>query len=201
MAVGTHPRQGKAGHPYRSDEGATLGGPTKRERGRIVALERNYSTMVPSATEFERKDFLYVASLQEMGDGLIAQWPELNFIASYEVRFLWKASGGRSGGAPKLGKCVLTSGLVEFFGGIDWVVWLSADWCREMEFGDEQIEALVYHELLHCTTKGEDEEEPALRGHDFEGFAKEIERYGFWDDTMRVARGAVQGRLALDVSP
>lgn len=31
--------------------------------------------------------------------------------------------------------------------------------------------------------------------YDFEGFKKEIERYGFWDDDMREAQEAVQARL------
>lgn len=197
----THPRQGRAGRPHRSDQGATLGGTTKRERGKIIALDHNYSTMIPSPTEFDGNDFLYTAGLQEMGMGLISQWPELQFLADFEIRFLWKAKGGKSGGNMTMGKCVLASGLVEHFSGVDWIVWLGADNCRMAELNDEGVEAVVYHELLHCDLTGEEADNPAVRGHDFEGFAKEIERYGFPGSGLQIARSAVQARLALDANP
>ena len=116
------------------------------------------------------------------------------------MRWIWKATGGKKGGQSTLGKCVVASGLVEFFGGCDWIIWLGADNCRLAEFGDYQIEALLYHELLHCelAEKG-DTEIPAVRGHDFEGFGREIERYGFWRDSMERAKQAVQGRLDMDL--
>lgn len=46
----------------------------------------------------------------------------------------------------------------------------------------EQRVALVDHELMHCKVELVQNEEPKLVivGHDFEGFYKEIERYGLW---------------------
>lgn len=193
-----HPRQGKAGRPYRADQGATLGGPSPRQRSVIMSADKHYSSFIPAAQEFKGAEFLEIDSLKGMANGVIGQWPELQYLAGHELRFLWKAEGGKKSGAPILGKCVLASGLVEFFGLANWIVWLGADWCRELEFSDEQIEAALYHELLHCELKGKNEDEPGIRGHDFEGFSKEIERYGFWEETLMVARGAVQGRLAFD---
>lgn len=58
-----------------------------------------------------------------------------------------------------------------------------------------QKRALVDHELLHCEVDGN--LEPTLRGHDFEVFAEEIERHGFWKSDLRVMASAVQGRLEL----
>lgn len=193
----SHPRSRRAGRPYRAADGATLNGPSPRERSRILA-SGNYSSIIPSAVEFEGADFLESDALKELGDGLTAQWPELQFLEGYTIRYLWKADGGKKGGNPTLGKCILSSGLVEFFGLATWVVWLAADWAREFEFTDEQVEATLYHELLHCTLQGKNDDEPAIRGHEFEGFAKEIERYGFWDQSMQIVRGAVQGRLSLN---
>lgn len=171
---------------------------SERKRSEFEAKRLGISGLIPSASEFGSSDFLEVESLGELRDQLVREYEELGFLDAWTVRVLWKASGGGPGSRPKLGKCTVASGLVQYFGLADWVVWLAADHCRQLEFSDVQVEALLYHELLHCVLKGEKDPKPAVRPHDFEGFAAEIRRYGFWDEAMTTAKEAVQGRLALD---
>ncbi len=56
-------------------------------------------------------------------DAKLPDWPE-----DAQVRYLWKARGGRSGGKAVYGKCVKVSGLAAFLAdGADYIVWLGAD--------------------------------------------------------------------------
>ena len=134
---------------------------------------------------------------QRLIDRQLPDFPECS------VTYLWKASGGGAGGVATLGKTVKASGLTEFFAQCDFIVWLGADHVEGMEFTRYQVEALVFHELLHIVKiENEDGDAKAiLRGHDFEGFQREIDVYGFWmTDAAAIAR-SVQGRLALGEVP
>lgn len=132
----------------------------------------------------EGQDFLEAEDLTALGRHLIQKHRELNFIAEYRVRFLWKAEGGESRGRPTLGRCVLANAMVKHFADSDWVIWLAADHCENSEMTDHQVEALLYHELLHCALKGRDGDLPGIRGHDYEIFGAEIRRYGLWEDGL-----------------
>ena len=202
-----NPGQGRGGHPYKASDGATLnpGNAGKNVRGKarsfVQAVRGNYSALIPSFEEYyqlDQPDFMAKSSLEEMASGLIGNWPELNILDDFRIRYLWKAKGGATGGRPTLGKTVLTSGLLQFFGECDWVIWLAADHCRAMEFSDEHVEALLYHELLHCQVDEEADGKLGLQGHDFEGFYREIERYGFWTQDLATTRDSIQARLAFD---
>lgn len=200
-----HPRQGRGGRPYVG--GGPLGSnENDREFNRDFRKTLPWSE-IPSEKAFadaEGAKFLDAAALHEMAERLIAEYEELSWLAEHEVRYLWKASGGNGKGKAALGKCILTSGLVKYFGIATWVIWLAADWCREYEMNEEKVEALLYHEMLHMTLKAADPGEegaPSTRPHDFEAFGSEISRYGFWMSDLELARDAVQGRLALETTP
>lgn len=93
---------------------------------------------------------------------------------------------------------------MKYFSVSTWVICLGADWCREREFTEDQVEALLYHEMLHMTLKETDEPgeegKPAIRGHDYEVFDAEIRRYGFWDDPERRLPTVVQLRLDMEAA-
>lgn len=171
-----------------------------RRRAEIEARVRNWSKLIPSSTQFTEAnaEWLEPETLRELADNLIGDYEELNFLEGHQVRYLLKIEGGKKGGRGTFGKCIVTSGLVKHFGEAEWVIWLAADHCREAEFDDLQVEALLYHELLHCALKGKAEDVPSAKGHDFELFRQEFERYGFWSESAKVAKEAVQGRLALE---
>lgn len=149
------------------------------------------SLLPPPAATFQERDadFLEAPALAERAERLIDEYPELQFLGGEPIAYLWKRKGGASAGRSTLGKCVLSSGLMRYFSNTAWVIWIAADHVREMEFSDDQIEALVYHELLHCTLRGEDDR-PAVRGHDFEAFRSEIRRYGTWKLDLKSAADA-----------
>lgn len=137
------------------------------------------------------RDFLDAPELREIGDRLIKSGP----LTSYDdgklrIDYRWKHKGGMSGGNAIGGKCVKLSGPAKHYAdGAHFLVWLAADHCEVEGFSDRQIEALVYHELLHIERVETDEEDlegqPIIkyrtRGHDFEGFYSELEQYGMWN--------------------
>lgn len=154
---------------------------------------------IPGKFEMEDSDTGFVESddLAELGSELIQKHDDLGWLHAYQVRYLWKGSGGKKGGMPVLGKCVLLSGLTEHFGGCDYVIWLGADHVRQLEMTDGQIEALLFHELSHCACSVDDDGEVKLRtkNHDMEIFFAEVERYGLWRDSLQRAKSVFQMAL------
>ncbi len=144
------------------------------------------SIVIPPDVLFEDAEFIPSPDLQEMMDNLIGKDPSLAFIDSFQVHVLWKQKGGASSGRPILGKCVKTSGALRFYSQQHFLIWLAADHVRQAEFDDHQIEALLFHEMLHIDEKETPEGEtlPAIRGHDAELFTREIEEYGIWEPSM-----------------
>lgn len=157
----------------------------------------DYSRYIPGVAAFFGSEWVESEDLAQLAQDLIGRWPELSFLAGFEIRVLWKAEGGASRGRLLYGKCAKPSGMTKYFALCDWVIWLAADNCRASLFDDRQIEALLYHELKHCAVVGKDAK-PGTVGHDFEVFADELRRYGFWNDGRKALGRVVQGALKLD---
>lgn len=113
------------------------------------------------------------------------------------ISYLWKRKGGAQGGGARLGAAVKASGLVRYFSNGQIVIWLAADHVRDARFTPRQIEALLFHELLHVAID-EETGEITLLAHDFEGFRSEIEEYGFWRPSAKSMAKAFQLALALE---
>jgi hypothetical protein len=99
-----------------------------------------------------------------------------------------------------LGKCTAPSGLTKFYAQRDWVIWVAADHIRDRQFDDRMVEALVFHELLHCgLTESEEPEDvkPTTVGHDIEAFFKEVEVYGLWKTDIAQAAVVLGKQLRL----
>lgn len=152
------------------------------------------------------QDYQQDDRLMELATVLIHHCEELRFIEDFSVTYLWKRTGGKSKGRMTLGTCTKTAGLVHFFCRTDYVIWVAADHLQYLHVRARavNIAALMYHELRHIaqTEKGE----PAIQGHEFEGFASEIDRFGIWRDDMRPIACAFQESLfsfqdALDADP
>lgn len=136
---------------------------------------------VPHPDEFAGGEFLEDERLDELLEQVIDAYPEFEWLSGFRLRILWKRKGS------KLGVCSAASGLVRYFGKVDFVILLSANQVRERQFRPRQIEALVYHELLHCDEKG-DERRPAIGEHDLEVFAGELKHYGAWRPPIEAMR-------------
>lgn len=129
----------------------------------------------------EDEGFLASAELTALGAHVIAKHPELNWLAEWRVDFLWKAEGGESKGNATLGRCTTAKSLLKHYSRAHWIIWLAADHLGRAEFTDRQVEAVLYHELLHCRLGGITGDIPSVRGHDAEIFYGEVVRYGLYE--------------------
>jgi hypothetical protein len=145
--------------------------------------------------------FMSDEKLELLAEILMEHCDELKIASNFKITYLWKRKGGKSNETITLGKCIKLAGLVEYFGKADFVIWLSADHCYRIHTEylskrrqqDINLAALMYHELRHVSKDENDQR--ATRGHEFEGFASEIERFGIWRDGMRPIAKAFQESL------
>lgn len=154
---------------------------------------------IPSAKQFEDNglEFLEAPDIAKVAMRVMERKPKyFDAIVDLDIQYLWKRTGGSDGGRAKLGACQKPSGLLRYFSGVNFVIWIGADTCRDAQLSYQQMEALVFHQLLHCSL--DDNDKPMLRPHDFEGFAAEITEYGFWKPDVKGIANAVQGRLFED---
>lgn len=153
----------------------------------------------PAKDDFGGKDFLECEALDGLAVELIERFEELRFIEEYRLQVLWKRQGGSRGGRSRLGKCNKPSGLSLFYSEKDWVIWLAADHAVSYRLNVRQIEALVYHEMLHCAIETDDAGvvKATTVGHDLEVFNKEIERYGLCREDLETTAQAMGRQLSL----
>ena len=160
---------------------------------------------VPSLSENEdyrpAPDLVAIArQLQERHDATFAHLNECRVV------YLWKREGGKSNGKETHGKCQKPSPLVKFLtggdsGGADFIIWLAADHLTNHEYTRLQVEAILFHEMLH-TSLDEPEEvgKPAkakIVAHDVEAFELEVEVYGLWRLELRSMARTMAGQLPL----
>jgi hypothetical protein len=159
---------------------------------------------VPSDPEFGDDEFFVSSALSTRAWALIERHPDyFEHLAdhSLSVTYLWKKVGGKSKGRGVFGKTTKPSGLLKLFSEATFVIWLAADHCRGAGYGDREIEALLFHEMLHTGVAEEDEETgrgggATLIPHELEIFRAEVEVYGFWAADIREAAPSFeQGRL------
>lgn len=162
----------------------------------MVAQANYVSTVelrVPADKEFEVQatDFLLAADVEILAGDLIERYPELRKLQEASIGYCWKRKGGESGGSSVFGKCTKPSGLLAFYTERHFIIWLAADHCREWEFGDRELEALLYHELCHAELT-EDEETGEKKAktiaHEVEMFVSELDRYGLWHNSLKRAK-------------
>lgn len=140
---------------------------------------------VPAKDAFGGDAYKGAGELAELGYAVIAKHPDrLKAAKEAEVRFLWKANGGKTEGRPNYADCQHTGGLVAYFGGCDFVVWFAADHLTEVSFMQSLFEPLMFRMLCHI---GRNEQSKSLIrvGADFTGFTSEVEHYGMWDIALK----------------
>lgn len=137
-------------------------------------------------SEFGDDEYFVSGALANRARVLISRHPEhLDHLRRLSVTYLWKRQGGKSKGRATFGKCSKPSGLLKHFSEAHFVIWLAADHCRAAGYTDREIEALLFHEMLHTAVSEVDENTgrgggPALVPHDLEVFRAEVEIYGLW---------------------
>ena len=143
---------------------------------------------LPGANDFGDADFLLGKDLEVIGTALIeGAINRISELAEARIVYLWKRKGSES---PRriLGKCQRPTGLLEYFSGADFVIWLAVNNCQGLT--KWQIEAIVHHELHHA---GWVDGGPVMVPHDCECFVADIQRYGLWkSDLEKVAEASVK---------
>ncbi len=143
-------------------------------------------------------EFLPADEVRAIGEMLIEQLPEFGHLRTADIEYVFKRKGGATQGKQKLAFCAKTSGMTAYFSRAQFVIWIAADVCREFRLNNWQMEALIYHELLHADIDAESAK-PAIRAHDVEAFHAEIGRYGLWRSEFRDARDTfAQAALPFD---
>jgi hypothetical protein len=142
------------------------------------------SELIPQDIAFKGKLYLEAPELANIAEGLIGQHGFLEELAHCDIRWYWKRKTGVSKGRVKIGFMKRASDLLGHFTGADFIGWLSATTLRNGRFGDEQVEAAVFHQLLHIG--GDDKGNWIFVPHDFEGFAQEVRHYGTWTEGLKL---------------
>lgn len=146
---------------------------------------------IPVEEDFEDTDWLPAEDLEKIADRLIETKPDLKHLYDFQVAYFWKRAGGKKAGQPVMGQCSKVSGKMKAFApGAHFMVWLAADHAREQETTAYQVEAFVFHELLH--TGVSDKKLPVIRPHDWQGFDSELREYGLYYDILQAAGSAFQ---------
>lgn len=146
----------------------------------------------PSPIDFEEgEDFRDAPDLAQMADRLIRLEPNrFGFVSQFQVAYLWKKKGGKTRGQLRMGLCKKPGGDLKYFSGKDAVIWVAAD--HHATLDERRIEATLFHELMHLSLDSPEDGEESLTlvGHDFEGFAAEVVKYGDILDDVQVMAGA-----------
>lgn len=165
-----------------------------RPRKLILGGEPDELFHVPGTDVFEREgDFAEAQGCEKIGEALIQTLDCFSSLRNASIVYLWKRKAANK---PKLkmGRCNRPSGLLRHFSHADFVIWFAANNCRDVAITRWQMEALIFHELKHA--KMEDGE-AVIVPHDWEGFADEIERYGFWKRDILPIAASVSNALTL----
>jgi len=154
--------------------------------------------LVPDPEDFDREesDYLAAEDLEIIASRLIAERDQVRFAGKFRILYRWRREAPVTRGNVTMGACNRTTGLLAHFAEADYVIWLAADAARDYKLTPSQVEALLFHELLHVIPNVEGK--PSLRGHDAECFAAEIEAYGLWFSHLKRIGEAVQLSMGLD---
>lgn len=176
--------------------------------GMPAAPEPINGLRVPSDSIFgDDSEFSMSSALMQRARTLIERHPDhLKHLESMSVLYLWKKSGGKSKGRATFGKCSKPSGLLKHFSEAQFVIWLAADHCRAAGYRDRELEALLFHEMLHTAVTEPDENTgrgggPALVPHELEVFRAEVEIYGLWAPALKEIAPAFRQAPLFGISP
>lgn len=168
-------------------------------------------TIKTSSAELRRVVRELELSIPDPADmlGMYQAAPELTALADelrerhglpsdYRLDVLWRKKGGKArGGRRRFGKVVLVSDLAGHYASADVVIWLAADNCLEAEYGPDEIERELFHQL--CAIALEPKSlTPMVMPPDFAAYKRELDTYGLWRPSLEEAADAfAQARLGL----
>lgn len=128
----------------------------------------------------------------DMARRLIDTKSYLEPLQEARIAIIMRSEAGSSSGKAILGRAAKVSDQDRLYMDFDFKIWLAEDyWGR---FDAHQREALLTHELLHCSFVGESAK---IRPHDVEEFEIVIREYGFWWPGAHSFASAVQAAFPL----
>lgn len=131
-------------------------------------------------------------------------------LTDVEIRYVFRSDTANKNGKPVMGTARKVTGLNAYLaqpaGDPDaedfFVIEISEPSWTVLDA--KQREALVDHELCHCTTIYDEDTDTvklAIRAHDLEEFRVIVERHGLWQpDLEAFARTVVQGEFTFDAA-
>lgn len=135
----------------------------------------------------EKVEFCEAPDLEEIGERLINDpTAGLGQLKNMAILYLYKRSSGFAGGIPVLGRLKRPTELESFFEKTDYVLWVSAARANEAKLTVRNMEAEIYHLLLHAEIN--EDGKPGLVAPDVKGFVKEFKRYGPWREEQKALR-------------
>src|SRR4051812_4469397 len=149
-------------------------GETETEGGQDTVLNQSpaQKTLTLRPPEAFDDGFAWAPNADDAARDLIQEFQMV--AGKFRVRCAWKEKGGNEGGVPRVGWCQVNSAATRWITGVDAIIWLAADHCKDMP--PEKIEACIFHQLLHI---GETEGGSiANLPHEFSGFLKELDVVG-----------------------
>lgn len=152
---------------------------------------------VPSDSQFV-DGWTDSTSLVQRAIELIKRHPdELEHLHGMPMSFLWRQRGGKSRGRPNMGATVKAGGLLKHFAASTFCIWLAADHVRAAGYGDRQIEALLFRQLLAAGVAEVDEDTgrgggATLVPPEIQAYEAEIRVYGAWEPAHKSAARTFQ---------
>ncbi|MTV47743.1 hypothetical protein GJ688_01940 [Heliobacillus mobilis] len=121
-------------------------------------------------------------------------------LVEAKIKYLFRFGNWEVKGNTIYGRAQKNSTKDKYLTGFDFVILINGGvWVHLTE---EQQEALVDHELCHCTRSEDSFGNPiwGIRDHDFTGFAAEVRRHGLWSTDLQLLKKAADEhhQLTLD---
>lgn len=146
----------------------------------------------PSERIFEELHNAYIDAplLNEIAQGLQKRYTSrFEHLAPLAITYLWKATGGKEKGRPRLGSVQKSTDLHRLAMECDVFVWVASDHVREHAMTHFQLEALMFS--LLCRVQIDDEtSQIQIVAPEIHAFFSEIEHYGAWNEPLQRATAA-----------
>lgn len=108
--------------------------------------------------------------IKELAEQIIEVKEDLFHIREYEVGFLYSDTEKQNNGCLVYADCTKTNGLLKYYSGYDFIITIYEP--NVLDLTEEQLQILLYHELLHIGTDGK------LRQHSVQDFHQILYQYG-----------------------
>ena len=165
---------------------------------------------VPEAEAFEdTRGWLPADDLRTIAKQLVDQYP--SYFSHLEdlfktdpddeedvdrIVFAWNAKGSKTGWT-KAVKGELAYAMPH----AQYMIWLSAELLRGLQYTHRQVRAQVFHELCHITLDLESGKRKVTAEHDFEGFEAELLVFGPWTSELVRAKRTFAATPAVGLGP